>query len=68
MSKQSNSQISDKIRKLNELTDWFESDSFELEAALDKFAEAETLAKEIERDLAEFKNKIMVIKKDFSQD
>lgn len=69
MSKASdNKSIAEKMAELNKLVDWFESDNFSLEKALEKFAEAEKLAKEIEYDLKNFKNKITVIKKDFSRD
>lgn len=59
--------ITEKLAELGELTAWFESDEFTLEAALDKFAEAEKLAKEIDDNLAELKNKITVLKTDFSK-
>jgi exodeoxyribonuclease VII small subunit len=68
MSRQSNPSISDKISKLDELVAWFEGEDFELEEALDTFAEAEKLAKEIESDLESFKAKLTVLKKDFSKD
>lgn len=67
MSKQ-NETISDKLAQLGELVAWFESDEFSLEIALDKFAEAEKLAKDIDGDLSDFKNKITVLKKDFSKE
>ena len=68
MSQQNNLSISDKISKLDELVAWFEGEDFELEAALDTFAEAEKLAKEIESDLGSFKAKLTVLKKDFSKE
>lgn len=67
MSQKNNPTIASKLVQLDTLLAWFESDDFELETALDKFAEAEKLAKEIEAELAEFKNKITVIKQDFSK-
>lgn len=67
MSKKSEETIATKLAKLNELVAWFESDEFEIENATQKFKEAEALAKEIERELNEFKNTINVLKKDFSQ-
>ncbi len=66
MSKE-NKTIAEKLAHLGELTAWFEGDEFSLEAALDKFAEAEKLAKEIDNNLAEFKNKINLLKADFSK-
>ena len=68
MSEKSEVKIADKLSKLNELVAWFESDEFSIETALDKFAEAEKLAKDIDNDLAVFKNKITVLKKDFSNE
>jgi exonuclease VII small subunit len=67
MSAKNNSSISEKTIKLNELVEWFDSDDFELEAALDKFAEAQKLASEIEADLSAMKNSITVIKKNFNE-
>jgi exonuclease VII small subunit len=59
--------ISEKTIKLNELVEWFDSEDFELETALDKFAEAEKLAGEIEADLLAMKNNISVVKKKFNE-
>jgi len=60
--------ISDKIKELEQATDWFYSDDFELDKAAEKYEQATTLAKEIEKDLAELKNKIEVIDKDFTRE
>ena len=59
--------ITEKIKELEQATDWFYSDDFELDKATDKYKQAMELAKEIEKDLAELKNKIEVIDKDFSK-
>lgn len=59
--------ISEKTIQLNELVEWFDSDDFELEAALDKFAAAEKLASEIEADLLAMKNNITIVKKKFDE-
>jgi hypothetical protein len=48
-----------------ELVAWFESDEFELEAAIEKYKTAETLAGDIEKDLSELKNEITVLKTKF---
>ncbi len=64
MSKNTNS-IQAKLTTLNEYVAWFESDEFELEQALDKFAEAEKLAGEIEHDLSGLKNEINILKQKF---
>jgi exonuclease VII small subunit len=68
MSKSDNVPVSEKIRQLSEQVAWFENDTFELEQAIDKFEVAEKLAKDIEVDLKTFKNKLTVIKKDFSKE
>ncbi|HEU4716092.1 MAG TPA: exodeoxyribonuclease VII small subunit [Candidatus Saccharimonadales bacterium] len=59
--------IAEKTAKLDELVAWFDSEEFELEKALDKFKEAETLAAEIEHDLMQMKNEVNVIKKRFDE-
>ncbi|MDB5186841.1 MAG: hypothetical protein JWM07_313 [Candidatus Saccharibacteria bacterium] len=67
MPEKNSTSISEKTIKLNELVEWFDSDDFELEEALDKFAEAEKLASEIEADLLAMKNSITVVKKKFNE-
>ncbi|MGB4762712.1 MAG: exodeoxyribonuclease VII small subunit [Candidatus Saccharimonas sp.] len=57
--------VSQKMSDLGELVAWFESDEFELEQAIAKYKEAEKVAGEIERDLAELKNEITVLKQKF---
>lgn len=53
------------MTKLGELVAWFEGEEFELEAALDKYKEAEKLADEIEKDLSGLKNEITVLEQKF---
>ena len=62
---QENKSISEKMTKLGELVAWFEGEEFELEAALDKYKEAEKLADEIEKGLSGLKNEITVLKQKF---
>lgn len=59
------SSIKQKLAKLDELVEWFESDDIEIEQAIEKFDQAEKLAREIEKELQTAKNKIEVIKKKF---
>jgi exonuclease VII small subunit len=59
--------ISEKIDELKAGVEWFYSDDFKLEAASDKYKSLTSLAKEIEKDLAELKNEIKVIDEDFSK-
>lgn len=67
MSKQNNDSVQEKMARLDELVAWFDSDEFQLEAALDTFMEAEKLAAEIETQLSEMKNEISVLAKRFDQ-
>lgn len=59
--------LNQKIEKLDEEVEWFYSDDFRLEEALDKYKIATKLAKEIEKDLNELKNEIEVLAEDFSK-
>ena len=67
MSDKSNATVAEKIAQLDELVAWFDSEEITLETALDKFSVAETLAREIEEDLAALKNDIEVVKARFDQ-
>lgn len=60
-----NNSIKQKTKQLSEIIDWFESENIDLEIALDKFKQAETLAAEIEKDLLSLKNEVQIIKKNF---
>lgn len=60
-----NKSVQDKLGELSELVAWFQSTSFKLEDAFDKFKQSETLAEEIEKDLTKLKNDIQVVKKKF---
>lgn len=63
-----NKTIAEKRTELNELLAWFESDEFVLEEAMAKYEAAEGLARDIEAELMEYKNKITVLKKRFDED
>lgn len=62
-----NKTIAEKTAELNKLIEWFDSEDFLLEEAIDKYQQAEKLAKEIEKDLLSLKNDIQVIKKKFDE-
>jgi exodeoxyribonuclease VII small subunit len=62
-----NKTIADKTIELNKLVEWFDGDNFSLEEAIDKYQQAEKLAKEIEQDLLSLKNEIQVVKKKFDE-
>lgn len=60
--------IAEKRSELTTVLAWFESDQFTVEEAIDKFDIAEKLAKEIEAELQNYKNKITILKKRFDQE
>lgn len=66
MSKQ-NKTIQEKMRELDALVAWFDSEEFNLEEAMGVYKKAEALAESIEKELAEYKNEIIVLKKKFDQ-
>jgi len=59
--------LNQKIEKLDQEVEWFYSDDFKLEEAVNKYKEAIKLAKGIEEDLAVLKNEIEVLSEDFSK-
>ena len=59
--------LNQKIEKLDAEVEWFYSDEFKLEEAVDKYKQATKLAKEIEKDLNDLKNEIEVLSEDFSK-
>lgn len=67
MSSKNNKTIADKRAELSGLLAWFESDQFVVEEAIDKFKQAEALARDIEQELMEHKNTITVLKQRFDQ-
>lgn len=63
-----NKTIEERTKQLNELLAWFSSDDFTVEAAMDKFKQAEEVADSIKKDLTILKNEINVVKKKFDKD
>ena len=59
--------LNQKIENLDSKVEWFYSDEFKLEEAVDKYKEAVSLAKDIEKDLDSLKNEIEVLSEDFSK-
>ena len=59
--------LSQKINELDAQVEWFHSDEFKLENAVEKYKVAVKLAKEIEQDLDNLKNEIEVLSEDFSK-
>ncbi len=67
MSSTNNQSIQTKTEQLTKLVSWFDGEDFDIEQALEKFKEAETLAGEIEADLTKLKNKVQILKKNFDE-
>ena len=67
MSNPENNTINAKITKLNEQVQWFYSDDFNLDRAEENYKNAANLAKEIEKDLDNLKNKIEILSQDFTK-
>ncbi|MBQ2638436.1 hypothetical protein IJF89_02030 [Candidatus Saccharibacteria bacterium] len=59
--------INEKITNLNTQIQWFYSDDFNLDKAEVNYRTATKLAKEIEADLDNLKNKIEILSKDFAK-
>lgn len=59
--------LNQKIVKLDEEVEWFYSDDFKLEEAVEKYKGALDLANAIKKDLESLKNEIEVLSEDFSK-
>lgn len=59
--------LNQKIEELNKEIEWFYSDDFKLEEAILKYEETTKLAKDVEKDLNELKNKIEILKEKFDK-
>lgn len=59
--------LNEKIAELDKKVEWFYSDGFELEKAVENYKKAAELAKEIEGDLAKLKNEIEILTEDFAK-
>lgn len=59
--------LNEKIAELDKKVEWFYSDDFKLEEAVENYKKAAELAKEIEGDLKKLKNEIEVLTEDFSK-
>lgn len=60
--------LNQKIKELDKKVEWFSSDDFELEKAVDEYKKALELASEIEEDLKSLKNEIEVLDEDFTKE
>lgn len=52
------------MEQLEEILAWFDSDEFELEAALERYQQAARVAEQIDQRLREIKNKVTIITED----
>lgn len=59
--------LNQKIKELDESTEWFYSDEFNLDEAVVRYKAAIELAKELQKDLNELKNEIEILEQDFSK-
>lgn len=59
--------LNQRIEELDKQVEWFYSDDFKLEEAISKYEEATKLAKDVEKDLKELKNRIEVLKEIFDK-
>lgn len=59
--------ISQRIDQLNQKIEWFYSDDFSLDQAVENYQKAVLEAKLIEKNLKELQNQIEIIDRDFSQ-
>lgn len=59
--------LNQKIAELDKQVEWFYSDEFKLEKAVENYKAAAKLAKDIEKDLLELRNEIEVLNEDFSK-
>ncbi len=57
-----------KIKQLNSAVEWFYSDDFSLDSAVENYKKAISLEQEIESDLNNLKNEIKVLSNDFTKD
>jgi exonuclease VII small subunit len=68
MSELNSKTIQAKTEKLSQLVAWFDGEDFEIEQALEKYKEAESLASEIEQDLTSLKNDVQILKQKFDSE
>lgn len=59
--------LNEKMAELDSKVEWFSSEDFKLEEAVDRYKQATVLAKEIEKDLKTLKNEIEILAADFSK-
>ena len=63
-SQTSNPSLREQMEQLEEILAWFDSDEFELEAAVERYQQAARVAEQIDQRLTEIKNKVTIITED----
>lgn len=61
MSPKPTKSVEEKIKDLEAMIAWFDSDEFAIEASIDKYNQAKDLAQQIQQDIDQFTNEINVI-------
>lgn len=56
------------IEQLDEIVKWFESSNLDVNEALEKYKQAEKLAKKINDSLSSLKNEVSILKVNFEKD
>ncbi len=56
--------LREQMEQLEEILAWFDSDEFELEAAVERYQQAARVAEQIDQRLTEIKNKVTIITED----
>ena len=59
--------LNQKIEELDKNMEWFYSDDFNLDVAVEKYEKTLKMAKEVNGDLVKMKNKIEILSEDFSK-
>lgn len=59
-----NPSLREQMEQLEEILAWFDSDEFELEAAVERYQQAARVAEQIDQRLREIKNKVTIITED----
>ena len=59
-----NRSLREQMEQLEEILAWFDSDKFELEAAVERYQQAARVAEQIDQRLTEIKNKVTIITED----
>lgn len=62
-----NKSLSERINELEKKIEWFYSEDFDLEEAVENYKSSIELAKELQKDLSDLQNEIEVLSEDFTK-